>query len=606
VGKFWYWVCAGVAVVVLAAVSVLWLTSINPANYPANYSANYKYTPVVADLNQQFRGAFSPDGRSIAFFSIVDHHSRLFRRYLDSSNSIQLTPMPAGGNPMWSADSRTILFVGAGPPVGIWAVAAVGGLPMLVLAGETLSRDLSPDNQTLAVLKCENNACGVWISSPPGAPLRKYEPSPFETKGYFDAPMLRFAPDGRRLLLYFRAQENPDAWLLPYPAGKSRLVLESFKKQFTGFSWMPDSRHVVIAAKTGPTEKHSLWIADVESGDSRELTGGSFSKEQPSVSPDGNKILYDSDQTEYGIVEARLDGTPPKPWPATNRQEKNRSEGMPAWSPKNRQIVYVANRDGADEIWIKSFDPAGERLLVSAKDFPSGPTLGFSAPVFSPDGTRVAFRRSTEKDFGVNRIIPVSGGVPARVTAEIVNEWPPAWSPDGGWLTYVRGIGAKQSLVKVRVGDDAPAVVLQEGVAAVIPSWSPTGEWIACRSSDQGWFLISPDGTKRVSLEAEAKGSPYLLFSKDGKKVYGIRYEQAPDKLALFSLAVETKKESVLGNFPLGLGPSSWQIPGIRFTLSPDGDSFAYGIIKPKTEIWMMEGFQQPGLWNRLAARLRK
>jgi hypothetical protein len=69
---------------------------------------------------------------------------------------------------------------------------------------------------------------------------------------------------------------------------------------------------------------------------------------------------------------------------------------------------------------------------------------------------------------------------------------------------------------------------------------------------------------------------------------------------------VETKKESVLGNFPLGLGPSSWQIPGIRFTLSPDGDSFAYGIIKPKTEIWMMEGFQQPGLWNRLAARLRK
>ena len=122
---------------------------------------------------------------------------------------------------------------------------------------------------------------------------------------------------------------------------------------------------------------------------------------------------------------------------------------------------------------------------------------------------------------------------------------------------------------------------------ASIPSWSPDGKWIAYIDDDLKYHLVSPDGKQHRDLGLIM--SYNLGFSKDGKTAYGIR--QDGSKLFLFSIDIETAKLHDIKQLDRSLLPRTPLGPGIRFTLAPDGKSFAYAIAKPESSIWMLQGF---------------
>jgi Tol biopolymer transport system component len=99
------------------------------------------------------------------------------------------------------------------------------------------------------------------------------------------------------------------------------------------------------------------------------------SDEQPSISPDGTKIVFasnqhyeefgdpDGDQLDLYIMDAadggnvrRLtsDASPTSP---TNNLE-SRSQN-PAWSPDGTRIAYESTRSGNSEIWVMNVDGTG-------------------------------------------------------------------------------------------------------------------------------------------------------------------------------------------------------------------------------------------------------
>jgi len=92
------------------------------------------------------------------------------------------------------------------------------------------------------------------------------------------------------------------------------------------------------------------------------------------------------------------------------------------------------------------------------------------------------------------------------------------------------------------------------------------------------------------------------MFSADGKLVYGIRSDGKRNML--FSVDIATGVEKVLGDLGKDFSPSTNLRPGIRFSLAPDGKSFVYSIVKSKSNLWMLEGFEpKPGLLARLARK---
>ena len=139
-----------------------------------------------------------------------------------------------------------------------------------------------------------------------------------------------------------------------------------------------------------------------------------------------------------------------------------------------------------------------------------------------------------------------------------------------------------------------------------VPDWSPTGEWITWRDKEEGWSLISPDG-KTTKLLGKIATS-HLAFSKDGKLLYGVQIGETAadrDRTTLFSLDPVTLKQNVIKELDKDLRPSSGFWPSIRLSLAPDGRSVVYSTAKERSDLWMLQGYRQPGWSSRFSGVLK-
>lgn len=439
------------------------------------------------------------------------------------------------------------------------------------------------------------------ISDPLGSPLRPYTPSPFATKEVHNRPKLLFSPDGTMILL-FRAGENlkQETWLLPYPAGSKppRLTLQRLSRApgMPSFSWMPDSRHIVIGLSKELDLTPHLWMADTESDKLEPITTSNAAEDFPAVAPDGKSLLYEQLNISFDLVSVSIADGSSETLVSTGRKEQ-----MAAWSSKAGKFAWVTNRSGAYDIWVRASGEA-ERPAVTAADFPDGATRWLADPALSPDGERLVFERISGD--GISRLwmISLSGGSPVRLTnAESSSESSGTWSPDGNRFVYSQTVGGNISLMLVRTSGNVAPVELRKDLAGALSDWSPTGDWITYRDK-KGWNLVSPDGKTTKFLGDIA--TDFLAFSKDGKLLYGIQTgaeERDRDRVTLFSLDPSTLKERVIKELGKDLRPESSYDPGIRLSLSPDGKSIAYSTLKSRTDLWMLQGYRQPGWFGRFS-----
>jgi len=443
------------------------------------------------------------------------------------------------------------------------------------------------------------------ISDPLGSPLRAYAPAPFASRGFRNQPQLYFSPDAKKILL-FRSGEDfkEEAWLLPYPPGSKppRRVLEKLPtlQGTPSFSWLPDNRHIVVTLAADLNSPSHLWIADTESDSLSPLTTGNAAEDLPVVAPDGKSLLYDQFAANLDVASVSVEDGSAKILVSTGREES-----MVAWSAKSDKLAWVTNRSGPYEIWVRGADRS-ERPRVTSAEFPDGKNRWFMNPAPSPDGERLIFTRISND--GTNRLwmISIAGGMPVRLTnAEPNAEYGSTWSPDGGRFVYIQNAAGKDSLMLVRTSGNATPVELRKDVRKDLPDFSPAGDWITYRD-EKGWNLISSDG-KTTKLLGKIE-TDYLAFSGDGKQLYGIQTgetEADQDRATLFSLDPATLKRKVIKELGKDLRPSSFFSPGIRFSLAPDGKSIVYSTSKSRIDLWMLQGFRQPGWLSRFSGILK-
>lgn len=187
---------------------------------------------------------------------------------------------------------------------------------------------------------------------------------------------------------------------------------------------------------------------------------GTASGKQPSISPDGTKLLYSKGQfPSLLIAESALDGS--------NERELNKtpsSQFNAGYSPDQKQIAF-ARMDSMRQlqVWVMNADGSGERQLTRFKTDDGSPQW----PAWSPDGTRLAIQSGT-----YNR------NAPAENTAHI-------------WIIDVKS-GAATRLNP----HDEP--YLDE-----TPSWFPDGKRIAFQSNRSGRmeiWVMNVDGTGSVQV----------------------------------------------------------------------------------------------------------
>jgi WD40 repeat protein len=263
----------------------------------------------------------------------------------------------------------------------------------------------------------------------------------------------------------------------------------------------------------------------------------------------------------------------------------NRSENAPAWAANGSAMVYLTDRNGAPEIWLHK-PSEGDRPLVANRDFPGDNTRFLMGPALSPDGNRVVYRR-TEK-VGRPRLwmSAISGGSPVELVKDGKGtEHAGAWSPDGVWFAFWVTLDGKTDLYKVKTSGQAIPELVKANISRTgnwVSAWSPTGEWIL--HSDAGVKLISTDG--KTERQLSDKTATVCAFSRDGATVYCIRDGD------FISIPTAGGPEKHIGSIPVANRPSTNVTPSLRMTLTPDGKSFTYSILKQSSNLWMLSGIE--------------
>ncbi len=313
---------------------------------------------------------------------------------------------------------------------------------------------------------------------------------------------------------------------------------------------------------------------------------GSAGRESPSVSPDGTQVAYTSALSHADIIAVPVGDGPIQTLLGSSRDE----ERVDA-SPVAQQLVYVTDRRGVQEVWIKGLAEDSDRLLLTPGDFQTDgePAQAFINPVFSPDGRRVAVSVNTRSGIHIYTVF-AAGGTPVRATsASGTLELCPTWSPDGTWLAYSALEAGKMTLEKVRPGTGDAPVTVAELFGSAAPAWSPTGEWIASHDLTGHLAIVAPDGKNQRLLPGDE--GP-VAWSHDGKTLFQIR-KGSPALVAVDVLSGKQRTLRDLGD----LAPFSNGNPGLSAALTSDQKNIVYAVNRPRQEIWILSGIHRPTPW---------
>ncbi|MBI5764614.1 MAG: PD40 domain-containing protein [Planctomycetes bacterium] len=170
------------------------------------------------------------------------------------------------------------------------------------------------------------------------------------------------------------------------------------------------------------------------------------------------------------------------------QQHTTGSEGAdfdPSVDAAGKQLVFASTRHSRmSHLYVKPTDGATLTQLTDG-DFND------AQPVFSPDGTRIAFTSDRSGQWDV-WMMDSSGRNPTQLTNSPMPELHPSWSPDGEQLVYCR-INPKDSAGELWIIDlENPGAkrIIGEGL---FPAWSPKGDRIAyqkARRRGSRWFSI--------------------------------------------------------------------------------------------------------------------
>ena len=254
----------------------------------------------------------------------------------------------------------------------------------------------------------------------------------------------------------------------------------------------------------------------------------------------------------------------------TRLTEEQGSEQRPSLSPDGKTLVYVAGPPGNRDIWSRRV--GGRNPVDLTKDCPKDDT----APAFSPDGEKVAFR--SECEGGGIFVMGASGESVRRVTDFGYN---PAWSPDGRRLVVgteaietpsARSLVSELWTVEVATGEKKR---ISAG-DAVQPAWSPHGDriayWVkAQRGGQRDIWTMKPDGSDPVALTNDPPLDWAPVWSSDGRYVYFS--SDRGGTMNLWRLGVDEASGQPRGEpQPVGV-PAAWTGAA---SLSRDGKVVAY------------------------------
>ncbi len=464
--------------------------------------------------------AVSPDGRAMAFVAAssagatAGETPTLFYRPTGSVTPQRLAGTENAELPFWSADGR---FIGFSVTGKLRKVEASGGPPQDIcdapgFAGGTWNRD-----GTILF----GSPSGLFSVSAEGGKPEAVTSLQSGESGHF---WPQFLPDGRRYLYTAWTGETAKRTIMEGTLGskdKIRVLAAESNAAYAEPSGMKQSyllfhrQNTVYAQpfdwKTAALSGEPARVADgigYSAGDGR----GNFA-----VSPNGVLIYFQ---------------------PTTGNVGSEAQEWQLAWIDRTGQVLEAVGPPGV--YWGVEASPDGKRVAVHRHELnggdivviePRGSTtkLTFdaprhnSAPIWSPNGDRIAYCSLQKGKWGIYQVLSSGSGTEELLFESEAPKAPMSWSPDGKrivfWVQDSKNAG--DLWVLPLEGEKKPAPLISTQFNETHGQISPDGKWIAYTSNSTGrneiYVQPFPSGSGRYQVSFH--GGDWPRWRGDSKEI---------------------------------------------------------------------------------------
>ena len=591
-GKPWrLWLSWGVTGVFVLATALLAYIHFN--RKPPTGQAMRFEIPIPEKLN--LGGALgvsmtlSPDGRKLAFVGTgADGQTRLWVRSVETLEARPLEGTEgATGYSFWSPDSRFIAFAAQGK---LKKIEAAGGpsetlCDASVVLGGTWTRD---DKIVFG------SSTGVMQVAASGGSA-----SPITIPGFCLSPSS--LPDGRHFV-YWRASREGESDTGIYVGSVDTKPQQQVSKRL-----LPDNSTVAYAPSLGdPAVGYLLFVrgnANAPYGALGTLMAQRFDTRRLELVGEAIPIAEQVPDTSFSAsvtdVLVYLRGFQP----VLTQGSRGNIRGQLTWFDREGKVLGSFGDPGVYRSLALS--PDGKRVAFERVDpqnagtrniwlyeFGRGVTTRFTfdsawdaVPVWSPDGSRVAFSSTRGGEFDLYEKASNLAGEDGLLFKSSENKSPSSWSPDGRFLLYYIPTPPPNHIFVLPLGsgegDRKPAPFARSTFNEAWGRFSPDGRWIAYVSDESGRFevYVQPFDPSSVAGSSSLGRTPVTgkwMVSKDGGNTPLWRH----DGKELFYLSLDGQamavEVSTSGVFQAGVPKALFKVPpGVLFwDVSADGKRF--------------------------------
>jgi TolB protein len=217
-----------------------------------------------------------------------------------------------------------------------------------------------------------------------------------------------------------------------------------------------------------------LFVYDLRSGTSHEVFAADTIWEAPNWSPDGSYLISNSGGAIYKLV--LTPGGKTRPPQKLAIPSDHRCNNDKAISPDGTMLAFSANvpPQRGSQVFLSNADGTGVKLMAA-----ESPSYFHG---WSPDDRTLAFvaQRNGSGQYDIYSM-PVSGGPEKRLTENVHQDDGPDYSPDGKWIYINSDRSGKEAIWRfpsagAGPNDDKAQMVVSDGLEDWFPHPSPDGK----------------------------------------------------------------------------------------------------------------------------------
>ena len=278
----------------------------------------------VSDFIYRFTGDPGIAKTKIAFANNASGSKEIYLIDYDGSNLKQLTnDKSLAILPRWSPDGKEIVYTTyrqGNPDLYLYSMESGKSRSFSARKGLNSAASFSPDGTTLIATLSHEGYPNLYLLDREGKILRRL------TNGSYADTSPCFSPDGHKILFVSDRPGWPQIYMMDMDGSNVKRITDS------GYCdspvWSPRGDQIAYS-KGSNRGSHQIFIDDLSTGNTFQLTQNSANNENPSFSPDGRFIIYTSSRDKKReLFISSIDGAVQK-----EIGEIKGESFTPAWGP---------------------------------------------------------------------------------------------------------------------------------------------------------------------------------------------------------------------------------------------------------------------------------